>query len=140
MKTIFYVLTFLSVFRLVCSCQEEVVAGDNELLHTWEATGFMSLESVAYPKNDNYSPRLTFKRDGKYSLKLDMNSCMGSFEKGEGNSLSIQSAGCTKICCDSQFSEKLAGMLSRVTSYTIEKNTMQLHVPGWGYIECKRVE
>lgn len=139
MKAIFYVLILWGIV-LVGSCQDEVTVGDDDIYHTWEATGFMSLESVAYPKKDNYSPRLTFKRDGKYSLKLDMNSCMGTFEKGENNSISIQSAGCTKICCDSQFSEKLAGMLSKVTSYTIKGDLLQLHVEGWGYVECKRVE
>lgn len=139
MKAIFYVLILLGIV-LVGSCQDEGMAANNELYHTWEATGFISLESVAYPKMNNYSPRVTFTKDGKYSLKLDVNSCMGSFEKGENNSIRIQSAGCTRICCDSQFSVKMADMLSKVTSYTIEKNKLQLHVPGWGYVECKLVE
>jgi len=110
------------------------------LYHTWEATEFMSLESVAYPKIEGNKILLTFNQAGSYSLKLDINYCNGSFTSGENNQLQVLSPGCSKACCDSQFSEKLASMLSKVTSYSIEGNTLKLNVPQWGYIELISVE
>ncbi|HET6558677.1 MAG TPA: META domain-containing protein [Prolixibacteraceae bacterium] len=140
MKAIFYVLALFGAFTLMGSCQEEIVAGDDDLFHTWEATEFMSLESVAYPRNEGSAVLLTFKRDGSYHLRLDVNSCMGSYETGDSASIHIESAGCTKMCCDSPFSVKLSEMLTKVTSYQIEDDTLQLHVPGWGYVELERRE
>lgn len=139
MKAIFYVLIFLGAM-LVSSCIEEVVTDGEDIYHTWEATTFISVESVAYPKNEDTPILLTFKRDGTYTLKLDMNSCWGTFEKGEGDSITITGPGCTKFCCDSQFSVKLAGTLEKVSSYTIDENILQLKVEGWGFIELKLKE
>lgn len=140
MKAIFYVLTFFWAFMLVDSCQKEVTVTDDDLCHTWEATTFISVESVAYPKKDNYSPQLTFKRDGTYNLKLDINSCGGTYRTGKGQLIELEIPTCTEACCDSQFSNKLASTLPKVTSYSIEDNTLQLNVPGWGYIELEVVE
>jgi len=108
------------------------------LYHTWEAKSFMSIESVAYPKNENNKILLTFNESGSYQLKLDINSCGGTFTSGKNNQLEIESPACTKACCDSKFSEKLAMMISRVASYQIEGNTLKLNVPQWGYIELER--
>ena len=140
MKTFFPIVILFAAMMLVGSCQEEVVVDGDDIYHSWEATTFVSVESVAYAKNENSPIVLTFKRDGTYELKLDMNSCMGTFEKGEGDSIQISYPGCTKICCDSKFSEKLAGTLSKVSSYSIEENVLQLKVEGWGFVELELVE
>lgn len=139
MKATFYIVILFSVL-LMGSCQEEVIIADDDVLHTWEATTFVSVESVAYPMNEDSAVLLTFNSDGSYHLKLDVNSCMGSYEMGEGDSISISTPGCTKMCCDSPFSVKLAGTLSKVATYSIEDNTLQLHVPAWGFIEFELVE
>ncbi|HET6556519.1 MAG TPA: META domain-containing protein [Prolixibacteraceae bacterium] len=140
MKATFYIVFLFSVLMFMGSCQEEVIIADDDILHTWEATTFVSVESVAYPMNEDSAVLLTFKRDGSYSLKLDVNNCMGSYETGEGDSISISTPGCTKMCCDSPFSVKLAGTLSKVTTYSIDDNTLQLHVPAWGLLEFELVE
>lgn len=100
----------------------------------------MSVESVAYAKNENSPILLTFNKDGTYNLELDINSCGGSFEISNKNQISIESPSCTEVCCDSQFSNKLANTLSEVTSYSIEDHTIQLNVPQWGFIEFELVE
>lgn len=68
-------LIISSIFILVYSCKKDQDADINSLCHTWEAKRFMSIESVAYPKNENTPILLTFKKDGTYALKLDINSC-----------------------------------------------------------------
>jgi heat shock protein HslJ len=137
MKTSF--LTILILILTQVSCNKDEVA-NSVLYSTWEAKSFMSIESVAYPKNENKPILLTFKKDGTFSLKLDINNCGGTFTSGNDNQLLIASPACTEACCDSKFSEKLASMISRVTSYEIERNTLKLNVPQWGYIELELVE
>lgn len=134
--------SFLSILILVLtltSCKEDEDSTSN-LCQTWEAKNFMSLESVAYPKNENKPILVTFRKDGTYSLKLDINNCGGAFTSGNDNQLLIVSPACTEACCDSKFSEKLASTISRVTSFDIEGKTLKLNVPQWGYIELELVE
>lgn len=133
-------LLLIFVFVLLNSCQQEVLVAEDDLYHTWEATTFISVESMAYTKHENKPILLTFNRDGSYYLKLDVNSCTGSYETSAKDSLAIQSPGCTKMCCDSPFSEKLTVMLPRVTTFTIDNNILQLNVPQWGFIELKLKE
>lgn len=123
---------------LFFSCRKD--DNDSSLFQTWEAKEFMSIESVAYPKNENTKVLLTFNKSGSYSLKLDINSCGGNFSVGKNNQLEIGSTACTEACCDSKFAEKVAAMLSRVTSYEISGKAMKLNIPQWGYIELELVE
>ena len=140
MKANFLRLFIFSVFLILISCHKDQgsVAGDN--CQIWEAKSFMSIESVAYPKNENTPILLTFKKDGTYSLKLDVNSCGGNFTSGKNGKLEIESPACTEACCDSKFSEKLATTISKVTSFDIEGKTLKLNVPQWGYIELELSE
>ena len=110
----------------------------NSILYsTWEVKNFMSIESVAYPKNENTKILLTFMQSGSYQLKLDINSCGGNFTVGKNNQLEMESPACTEACCDSKFSEKVASMLSKVTTCEIDGQTLKLNVPQWGYIELE---
>ena len=135
MKTSF--LTILILILTLGSCNKDEIT-NSALFAAWEAKSFMSLESVAYPKNEDKAILLIFMKDGTYSLKLDVNSCGGTFTSGKGNQLLIGSTACTEACCDSKFSEKLASMISRVTSYEVYRETLKLNVPQWGYIELVR--
>lgn len=132
-------LTTLILLLTLGSCNKDEET-NSALFQTWEAKDFMSLESVAYPKNENNKILLTFEKTGSYQLKLDINSCSGPFTLGKNNQLEIKSTACTEACCDSKFSEKLATMLLRVESYSIEGTTLKLNVPQWGYIECELVK
>jgi len=130
-------LIFSLILFLALSCRKD--EDHSGLFQTWEAKEFMSIESVAYPKNENTKVLLTFNRSGSYNLKLDINSCGGSFETGKNNQIEMETAACTEACCDSKFAEKVAAMLSRVNSYEISGNTLKLNVPQWGYIELQLV-
>ncbi len=132
--------TLILMFTATYCNKEEGKPLASGLYNTWEAKGFMSIESVAYPKNENSKILLTFSKSGTYSLKLDINSCGGSFTMGQNNQLKVESPACTEACCDSKFSEKLAAMLPKVTSFEIEGKILKLNVPQWGYIECGPIE
>lgn len=133
------ILTAIFLLFTLISCNKEKEANSN-LFVIWEAKSFMSLESVVYPKNDNNKILLTFNESGSYHLKLDINSCGGNFTSGKNNQLEIEPAACTEACCDSKFSEKLATMISKVTSFSVEGKTLKLNVPQWGYIELELSE
>ena len=120
------------VTLISCNKDKEV---NSVLFSTWEVKSFMSIESVAYPKNENNKIMLTILPSGTYQLRLDINSCGGIITWEKNNQLEINSPTCTEACCDSKFSEKLVTMLPKVTSYSIEGRTLKLNVPQWGYIE-----
>jgi heat shock protein HslJ len=62
---------------------------------------------------------------------------MGNFSVSDNNVIQLSASGCTKMCCDSEFSKKFVQMLPQVESYQIEKNKLKLDVPGWGWINLK---
>lgn len=127
------IFAIILLLALVFSCRKD--DDHSGLFQTWEAKEFMSIESAAYPKNENTRVLLTFSRSGSYHLKLDINSCGGNFATGKNNQIEMETAACTEACCDSKFAEKVAAMLSRVNSYEISGKTLKLNVPQWGYIE-----
>lgn len=128
------------MFILLSSCREELFVADKDLYHTWEATAFISVESMTYPKDENKSILLTFNRDGSYALKLEVNSCSSHFKSERKESIKMESPACTEMCCDSPFSNKLASMLPKVTSYRVEGKNLYLSVPGWGDIKLEKKE
>lgn len=133
------ILTTTALFLILLSCHKDKGVTTPEIYNTWEVKSFISIESTAYAKDPNNKILLFFDQKGTYSLTLDVNHCGGNLMVGDGNQIQISAPGCTEICCDSAFSEKLAAELSAVTSYSITGQTLQLVVPGWGYISCELV-
>lgn len=129
------VLAFIVLFSFISCTKDDEIA--NDIYRSWEIVDFMSIESVAYPKNNNYNPVIQFHDDGKFTLQLDINSCFGSFNLLLGNNIEISEVGCTLVCCDSDYSEKVITMLPQVTSYSINANQLKLNVPGWGWINLE---
>ena len=126
---------FLILFSFVSCEKEEKIA--NDIYYRWEMVDFMSVESVAYPKNNSYNPIIQFHKNGNYTLELDVNSCIGSFDISSGNGIELSATGCTYVCCDSNYSEKIASTLPKVKSYELDKNKLKLIVPGWGWINLE---
>ena len=119
------VLFFVVLFSFIsCNKDSKIV---KDIYNCWEIVDFMSVESVAYPKNNDYNPIIQFYKEGNYTLDLDVNGCSGEFNlTGEGE-IEITLAGCTKLCCDSDFSKKIQEMLSQVSSYSIERNKLPIY-------------
>uniref|UniRef100_UPI003217B98C META domain-containing protein n=1 Tax=uncultured Draconibacterium sp. TaxID=1573823 RepID=UPI003217B98C len=140
MKKSVFTLCIFALFCFLSSCdKDDECSCSKEIYGKWEAEEFMSVESVLYAKNDDYNPTIEFMHDGTYNLRLDANGCSGSFELEESNSITVSGAGCTEICCDSDFSIKFASTLPQVSTYEIDADELKLNVPGWGWIELERV-
>lgn len=127
---------FVLVF-VVFSCDKSETEVRKAFYGKWNVTGFISVESMAYPTKNGFYPNVEFKEDGSFKLNLDVNSCKGNFTLLENNQISISASGCTKMCCDSEFSNKLYQMLPQVGSYQIENNILKLEIPGWGWINLE---
>ena len=136
MKTQFLIFSILLMSLTFCNKED---AANSALFQTWEVKDFMSLESKAYPKNENNKILLTFNKSGTYNLKLDINNCNGRFITSKDKHISMASTACTKVCCDSEFSEKLTATLPKVKTYIIDGNMLRLEVPEWGFIKLELV-
>lgn len=129
-------ITIISVLILVMfSCNKSETKERISIYGKWEVNCFMSVESVLYQVKDGFFPEMEFKTDGSYYLKLEMNSCLGNFTLSGNDQISISDSGCTKICCDSDFSKKFVQLLPQVQSFQFENNILKLEVPEWGWIE-----
>ena len=134
------ILITTAFLLIVMSCSKDKAKTTADVLYSsWEVKSFMSIESAAYIKDDSNKILLIFDQKGTYSLVLDVNHCGGNFTQGDNDQIELDAPSCTEICCDSEFSQKLATMLPQVTSYGITGPTLRLHVPQWGYIECELV-
>lgn len=131
--TVFLVL--LPVFFASCEKDKNGITGD--IYNAWEVTEFISVESVMYQKDKDYNPVIKIIKDGSFNVELDVNHCLGNFEITSNQKIKFFGAGCTKICCDSKFSEKFIQMLPQVESYEVEGSSMKLNVPGWGLIKLE---
>lgn len=137
MKTSHIFLLLVLVFLSACKDKDD--NSKDALIGKWEIQEFMSVESVLYMKDDDFSPVIEFKNDGTYELQLDVNECSGNFDYGENETIGISEVGCTYVCCDSDFSEKATAMLFQVESFTVQQDELELHVPGWGWLVLKKV-
>lgn len=130
--------TIISLFMLVIfSCDKSEINETVSIYGKWAVTDFISVESVTYPKKDGFNPVIEIKIGGAYNLKLDVNSCMGNFTLSNSNSISLSASGCTKMCCDSEFSQKFVLMLPQVESFQFQGEMLKLEVPGWGSINLE---
>src|SRR5680860_199148 len=102
------IVFFLLAINVSCDKKHDEVV---DIINSWEVVDFMSVESVMYAKDKEFNPIIEFHENGAYSLQLDLNSCSGSFELTGEMEINITAAGCTKICCDSDFSRKFVLML-----------------------------
>jgi heat shock protein HslJ len=139
MKNNVFTLLILLVVLLFSSCDKGKNKITGNIYSTWEVVEFMSVESESNAKKDNYNPVIEFKEDGSFSLKLDANNCSGNFSLADGNAIEMGGPGCTKMCCDSDFSNKLTTLLPEVKSYSFEENILKLNVPDWGWIKLELV-
>ena len=135
---LFLTLFLVSIGFVSCSDDDNCACNDASLLGKWEATDFLSLESVMYSKDNDYNPVIEFRADGTMEILLDVNRCGGNFELGKDSTIQMGNAGCTEACCDSQFSQKFVAMLPRVETYDMDDSSLRLMVSEWGWINLVR--
>jgi len=136
----FQLTTISLIMLIIISCDKGESVKTVSICGKWAVTDFISIESISYPKKDGLNPVIEFKIDGSYNLKLDVNSCMGNFTFSDPNMISFSASGCTKMCCDSEFSQKFTEMLPRVKTFSMEDRMLKLNIPDWGWIVLEEVK
>ncbi len=129
----------LALLTVVLSSCRKIEGPGSDLFGTWEVNDFLSIESVAYPKDPNNKITLKITEDRQYQLRLDINTCQGEILSLSDKGIIFGLPACTEACCDSPFSQKLSSMLPGVSMYDIQDDTLRLYVPEWGFIECTLV-
>ncbi len=81
---------------------------------------------------------LEFRDEKSLNLRLDVNNCIGNYEKTDDGKITFTPLGCTKICCDTEFALTLTQMLSSLHTFELKKDTLSLK--GEGYIILKRIK
>ena len=98
------------------------------LVHKWKVLSIENQTDIEKPKG-NYI--FQFYDAERYSLALDdiidVNTCGGQYKTaGDGNSFIIEYCACTKVCCDSDFAEKLIDVTTQVITYRLNADTLTL--------------
>lgn len=73
---------------------------------------------------------LNFIDQETYTLKLDVNSCFANYSQSSQGNIALESPGCTKICCDSDFALDVLSLLPKMDKYYFEGATLLLEGQG----------
>ncbi len=101
---------------------EEVIDKNAQALmnKTWSLTGitFYEKDQIIIRPEKEKGLTVKFMADGKLSYKLSVNSCFGTYST-KAETMRVQLGGCTKMCCDSEFSDNFQSVLSTAKAYKI---------------------
>ena len=113
----------LLVAAMGCSKEDEDIQ-DSLITRAWEA---QVIDTDTYkgeaPESDII---LSFSDLGHYALELEINGCGGTYGLSGENGIYFNDNFCTEACCDSEFSEQLASLISNMRSYEIKRSTLTL--------------
>jgi hypothetical protein len=140
MKTPIQILILIFILMIPGSCHKDDTPAVYTLYNTWEVKEFISLLPVNFPKNKDKKLLLTFNQGGTYQLKLDVNTCSGTFDSSIANLIDVGFPACTELCCDSEFSSKFSDIMPSITTYSINGKILDLNVPNWGTVRLNLVE
>jgi heat shock protein HslJ len=97
---------------------------DDLINQTWTVSYIQDLDARLLP--DKKSPTITFQAENKANIKLSVNSCLASYKVNE-TMIRILDEGCTEVCCDSDYDQKLMNLLRKNEfSYELEGNKLTL--------------
>lgn len=121
MQVMFKKLFFLVLVLFFISCNNETLF--NDLQDTeWLLKKIEIGSDTHKPQKDHI---LKFTSDSTYTLQLSVNTCGFDYSNGIEGSIDFgEWIACTKICCDSDFSEMMIDMLSKVEKYRFVGKTM----------------
>ncbi len=69
---------------------------------------------------------LTINESNTVELSLEVNECLGEVQFGDSEDLALLMDGCTKECCDSQFSELFVTLFDNVYSIQFTRSKLIL--------------
>lgn len=123
MKPIFYLL-IIFIITNAATCKRITLPNTK-----WKVREMRlpNAASVQMPTKDYV---LEFRADSSINIKLDINNCFSKYHILDVNHITINSLGCTKACCDSEFAMTLAHLLSQTKTFKIKGDKLQLDGEG----------
>ncbi|KAB8153139.1 META domain-containing protein [Kordia sp. TARA_039_SRF] len=116
MKTI--VLSILVLTLVGCDASTKEFVGSS-----WKVTELKVKGTTVAVTN---AVILTVTSESEFTLKLDANSCFGTYTiTGESN-IQLGEMACTEMCCDSEFSRAVVSAMHKVSNIKQHKKSVQL--------------
>ncbi len=116
MKTV--LLSILVLTLISCDASTKEFIGSS-----WKVTELKTNGETVKVTNDVI---LTVKNDTEFTLKLDANSCFGTYSITGKTKISMGELACTEMCCDSDFSKAVVKALYKVSNIDYNKNNVTL--------------
>lgn len=132
MKLLLKIVLFF--FPLIISCSKDkqtIIKNDWQV----ESIKIHSDSGLQLPMNTYI---LSFKNKRNYSIELDVNSCSGKVHFKSNNKIEFEWPSCTKVCCDSDFAEKMMDVLGNVNKYDVSDEALILSGENGKIINLKR--
>lgn len=138
MKRTGYLILVISILLLHSSCDstETDLSG---IVRTWQIVSVHTVDSTDPNLQLEDNLTITFHDDQTYDLFLEVNKCQGNYSVWENDSIEISVSGCTKMCCDSEFSGKLLGLLPHTTTYRIDRYRLLLYAEN-GFVKLENAQ
>lgn len=124
-------LIFGLIFTVLISCKKD----DKDLIGEWEVTAIRASGSADWESAPEPYEFL-FEDGRKLSIMLDVNRCEATYNRCTCGSMSIEGAGCTEACCDSEFAERVLEFLPDIESHEIDGDELRLE--GKRFIRLRR--
>ena len=129
-----YYFVFFIIFLLSSTCIRDNIKIDLKS-NDWEIVKIRKQGEFLY-STTVISYIVKFIDNDNYTIKLDVNNCIGNYNIGSKGKIEIISPACTKICCDSDFAIELMNLLPKMSNYYISGN--ELFLEGIGEIVLRK--
>ena len=117
-----FITTVMAIFLSTCTEKDHI----NPIIDTdWEVYSITSPDK----KYIIISPtpyEVNFQKDNVLTMRLDVNSCGGTYSVDNSTSMNIDPMYCTEICCDKPFADTLLNILPKINSYRITGDDLEL--------------
>lgn len=131
---IIQILLYLVITSLGFSCSKEK---QEVIENIWEVESIKE-HADSTIKNAPNIYTLSFKNKKQYQLKLDVNSCSGDVSFKSNNKINFNAMGCTYVCCDSDFAEKLIGLIEKMNHYKTTQTILLIEGENGIFIRLKK--
>ncbi len=129
-----YILAVFIVPLLIsCSKDKKHIVKNNWQV---ESVKVHADSSLTFPVNTYI---LYFENSKRYHIKLDVNSCSAKVRFRGKNKVDFDAPGCTFICCDSNFAEKIAMLLKQIRKYDLKGSVLILKGEKGEIINLKKI-
>lgn len=130
-------LTITALVILLFSCTKENISLTELQLGKWEVEKIKKANGSSFLKAEK-SYTLAFTSDSSIVVRLDKNSCEGTYQISSDENIRFSTLPCTYLCCDTEYATDFVSLIPFMTKYSKRGN--QLILGGQGQIVLKRME